>query len=441
MTEDNLKEKINQEIGESTEVQNKKELEKNLRLFKKYISLAAVIILLIIVFFLGYKKGQNDVYSENKSVPLGKAVVENQLSAKDGKVDFALFWKVWDLVKEKHVDRNNLDAQKMVYGAINGMLQSTKDPYSNFFNPEESKMFSQDIAGSFDGIGAELGVKDEILTVVAPLDGSPAKEAGLRSGDKILKINGKSSLDLTIEEAVEMIRGKRGTEVVLNILHDGDNEAIDIAITRRKIVVDSVKLEFKEDNIAYLKIIKFSEDVDTQFDVALNKIITTKSKGIILDLRDNPGGLLNKSIDIASRMMPKDKIVVSEEDSSGKKNDLYTSGGDKLSSIPMVVLINEGSASASEILAGALKDNQGLTFVGEKTFGKGCVQQLIDLPGGSSVKITVAKWLTPKGEYIMDKGIAPDVEVKMTADDYKNKLDPQFNKALELIKEKISSAE
>jgi carboxyl-terminal processing protease len=435
MPEDNFEEKINQEIEGNREVQEQENLEKNFRLFKKYVAFSAIVLLLIITFFLGYKKGQGDLYPQNKSVSLEKAIIENK--SPNEKVDFSLFWKVWDLVKEKHVDKNSLDAQKMVYGAINGMLRATGDPYSNFFDPEESKMFSQDIAGSFDGIGAELGVKDEILTVVAPLDDSPAKKAGLRSGDKILRIDGKSSLDLTIDEAVDMIRGKRGTQVNLTILHDGDDDATEVTITRGRITIDSVKLQFKDDDIAYLKLIKFSEDIDDQFDAAVNQIIAKKSKGIILDLRDNPGGLLDKSVEIASRMISKGQIVVSEEDSNGNKNSLYTSGGDKLSSIPMVVLINEGSASASEILAGALKDDRGLTLIGEKTFGKGCVQQLMDLPGGSSVKITVAKWLTPKGEYIMDQGISPDVEVKMTSEDYENERDPQLDKALEIIKDKI----
>jgi len=435
MPEDNFEEKINQEIKENREAQEQENLEKNFRLFKRYVAFSVIVLLLIITFFLGYKKGQKDLYPQDKSVSLEQAIIENKSS--DEKVDFSLFWKVWDLVKDKHVDKNSLDAQKMVYGAINGMLRATGDPYSNFFDPEESKMFSQDIAGSFDGIGAELGVKDEILTVVAPLDDSPAKKAGLRSGDKILRINGKSSLDLTIDEAVDMIRGKRGTQVNLTILHDGDDDAMEVNITRERITIDSVKLQFKDNDIAYLKLIKFSEDINDQFDIAVNQIIAKKSKGIILDLRDNPGGLLDKSVEIASRMISKGQAVVLEEDSNGNKNSLYTSGGDKLSSIPTVVLINEGSASASEILAGALKDDRGVTLIGEKTFGKGCVQQLMDLPGGSSVKITIAKWLTPKGEYIMDQGISPDVEVKMTSEDYQNERDPQLDKALEVIKDKI----
>lgn len=432
MESENFEEKIKQEITEDQEKKEKENMEKNLHLFKRYSFLLIFIFLLIGSFFLGYRKGQLN-NSLVKNVPLEKAIIENK-EFQNGKVDFSLFWKVWDLVKEKHVERNNLDAQKMVYGAINGMLSATGDPYSSFFNPEESKMFSEDIAGSFDGIGAELGIKDEILTVIAPLDGSPAQKSGIRSGDKILKIDEKSSMELTIDQAVDLIRGKKGTQVKLTILHDGDQETIEITVTRDTIKLDSAKVEFKDDGIAYLKIIKFSDDVDVQFNSAMNKIIAEKSKGIILDLRDNPGGLLDKSVLIASRIIPKDNVVVLEEDSSGKRKDLRTLGGDKLSSIPMVVLINEGSASASEILAGALKDDRGLTLIGEKTFGKGSVQQLIDLSGDSSVKITVAKWLTPKGDYIMEKGISPDIGIEMTNDDYKNNRDPQFDKAMEEIK-------
>ena len=412
-------------------------LEKNKKLFKKYLFFFTLVFLLAGSFYFGYKKGQNQSVGAEKSVPLNQAIVENKLPGESEKVDFSLFWKVWDLLKQDHIDKDKLDAQKLVYGAINGMLKATGDPYSNFFNPEESKSFSQDIEGSFEGIGAELGIKDEFLTVIAPLDNSPAQKAGLRAGDKILKVDDKIVADFTIDEAVNLIRGKKGTEVKLTILHEGDNETKEVSIVRDTIEVKSVKLEFKDDGIAYVKITKFSDSTDKEFNLAANEIISKKAHGIILDLRNNPGGLLDKSVEVASRMMPKGKVVVAEEDSAGKKESLYTSGGDKLSSIPMVVLVNEGSASASEILAGALKDNQGLTLIGKKTFGKGCVQQLMDLPGGSSVKITVAKWLTPNGDYIQDKGINPDIEVEMTSDDYNNNRDPQLDKAMEILKEKI----
>lgn len=431
----------NEEISyETKQIKNdleKTNLEKNRKLFKKYLLFFIIIFLLAGSFFGGYRKGQEKLLNSDQPAPLNNAIIENKTVPNNIKVDFSLFWKVWKLVKEKHIDSNKLDAQKMVYGAINGMLKATGDPYTDFFNPQESKDFSQNIKGSFEGIGAELGVKDKILTVITPLDNSPAKKAGLKEGDKIIKVNDKIITDLSIDKAVSLIRGKRGTTVKLTILRKGEQKTKDISIVRDVIKLKSVILKFKKDNIAYIRITEFSENTDKEFDDAMNKIITRGSKGIILDLRNDPGGLLDKAVAVANRMIPPGKVVVSEEDSSNKKENIYTHGGDKLSALPAVVLINGGSASAAEILAGALRDDRGITLVGNKSFGKGSVQQLMDLPGGSSIKITIAKWLTPNGNYIMKKGIEPDIKIKITDDDYKKKRDPQLDKALEIIKEKI----
>lgn len=413
-----------------------KNLEKNRKLFNRYVTFFAVVFLLIGSYFLGVNQGKKQK-EEQKAIPLSQSLVENKLPGVDQKIDFSLFWKVWDLVKEKHVDKDKLDAQKMVYGAINGFLKATGDPYSTFFDPAESKSFSEEIEGSFEGIGAELGVKDEILTVIAPLDGSPAQKAGMRAGDKILKIDGKITTDFTVYQAVDLIRGKKGTTVTLTVLHEGEQETKDVVVTRDTIEVKSVKMEFKDDKIAYIKITKFGDNTGKEFNDAISRINSDNTRGIIIDMRNNPGGLLDKAVDIASKMIPKGKVVVTEEDGAGNKESLKTSGGDRLSSVPTVVLINEGSASASEILAGALRDDQGTTLIGKKSFGKGSVQELISLPGGSSVKITVAKWLTPNGEYIMEKGINPDVEVNMSADDFNNNRDPQLDRAMEVLKEKI----
>jgi carboxyl-terminal processing protease len=412
--------------------------EKNRAILNRILLAFFVALLLTGSFFIGFSEGEktkNDL--PGKNVPLTEAILKNQIIPDDKTVDFAIFWKVWDLVSEKHIDRSKINAQKMVYGAINGMLRATGDPYSYFFDPEENSAFSQDLEGSFDGIGAELGIKDEILTIMSPLEGSPAEKAGLKAGDKIIKINGKLSTDLSTEEAVDLIRGKKGTEVKLTILRSSEDETREITVIRDTIVVKSVKLDFNDSNIAHLKINKFGDATEEQFDDAVKEIIDKNARGIVLDVRNNPGGLLDACVNIASTMMPKDKVVVIEEDSYGKRKELKTIGGDKLSSIPMVVLINEGSASASEILAGALKDIQNITLVGKKTFGKGSVQELIDLPGNSSVKITVAKWLTPKGNYIMEKGIEPDIDIDLSADDFKAGKDPQLDKALEILKEKI----
>jgi len=413
------------------------DLAKNKKLFQNYLLFFGVIFLVVFSYYLGRSRAIEQASLENQVFPIAQTTIDNKSVSNDKNVDFALFWKVWDLLKEKYVDKNSLDAQKLVYGAISGMLKATNDPYTTFFDPVETKSFDQDMKGSFEGIGAELGIKDKILTVVAPLDGSPAEKAGLMAGDKILKIDDKSTMDLGIDEAVNLIHGKKGTVVELTILRKGEENSRKIPITRETIIVKSIKFEMKADGIAYVKINKFSEEVDTEFNTAVSEIITKQAKGIVIDLRNNPGGFLDRTITMASRMIPAGKIVVMEEDSSGKRENLYTRGGDKLSAIPTVVLIDEGSASASEILAGALRDDQGIQLIGKKSFGKGSVQELIALPNNTSVKITVAKWLTPKGDYIMEKGITPDIEVDLTADDYKNDRDPQLDKAIEVLKAKM----
>ena len=422
---------------EEFEIAPQQELEKNRQIFKKALWIFLIILLVGGSYALGLSRGKGAGASFVEKVPLGQAVLENKSPSSDENVDFSLFWKVWDTLKEKHISRDSLDAQKMVYGAITGMLKATGDPYTSFFNPEEKKAFAEDLGGSFEGIGAELGIKDSLLTIIAPLDSSPAQKAGLRAGDKILKIGDKIVSDMTIDESVTLIRGKKGTEVKLTILPNGEKNTKEISIIRDTIEVKSVKLEFRENDIARIEITKFGENTDKEFNTAITQALAKNAKGIVLDLRNNPGGLLDKAIIIASRMIPKGKLVVTEEDSQGRKEAFKTTGGDVLSQIPTVVLINEGSASASEILAGALRDNQGLTLIGMKSFGKGTVQELINLPGSSGVKITVAKWLTPNGDYIMEKGINPDVEVKMTPEDYANDKDPQLDKSLELLKEKL----
>lgn len=411
--------------------------ERNHAIFKRYFLIFAVLFLLVGSFWFGYSKGKDDGTGGVLGYPLSSTAITNKFSQDKAEVDFALFWKVWSLLEEKYVNNKTLNAQDLVYGAIKGMLKATGDPYTNFFDPKETKEFSQDISGSFEGIGAELGIKDAILTVIAPLDESPAQKAGILAGDKILKINDASTTDLAIEQAVDLIRGKKGTEVKLIVLHKGGQETSEIIITRGIIQVKSVKIEFKEGDIAHLKINQFGEKTATEFDAAMNQIISRNSRGIVLDLRNNPGGFLDKSVDIASRFIPKGKVVVIEEDGEGKKESIHTTGGDKLNGIPMVVLLNEGSASASEILAGALRDNLQSKLIGKKSFGKGSVQEFIDLPGKASVKITVAKWLTPNGDYIMEKGINPDVDVELSLEDFKNNKDPQMDKAIEIIKEMI----
>lgn len=406
---------------------------------KQWVKILAVIILAAFIFGAGYKEGIQSVqYSSQSPVSLKEVNFKNKES-KDNNIDFGLFWNVWDLLQRKFVDSDKLDARKLFYGAIKGMLAATGDPYTDFFDPTENKKFGEDISGSFEGIGAELGIKNGILTIVAPLQDSPAQKAGLRSGDKIIKIDGKEAADMGIEEAVDHIRGEKGTKVTLTIFREGEQDTKDVSVIRDTINVKSVKFEMKENGIALIGVSRFGDDTTKLFADAITKAQALKAKGIILDLRNNPGGYLDASIAMASKMLPKDKVVVIEENGDKSQKKMYSRGGDVASGIETVVLINEGSASASEILAGALKDNRpdNVTLVGKKSFGKGSVQEFIDLPQGTAVKITVARWLTPNGTQINEQGIKPDKEVNLTNEDYNANRDPQLDAAMQTLKDKF----
>ena len=410
---------------------------KNPTTFEGYRTTVFLILFLIVGFWVGFEKGRlvGSAGTEER-VSLEGAVIENREG--DGKVDFDLFWDVWDLLRDKYVDSESLDAKKLMYGSINGMLQATGDPYTLFLNPEDNKRFNEEIEGSFEGIGAELGVKNGMLTVIAPLEGTPAEKAGLRAGDKIVDINGKSASEMTLEEAVSQIRGPKDTEVVLTIFREGEESTRDIKVQRNFISVKSVKVESMNGGIAHLKISRFGEDTTREFSAALNSAKAGGAKGIVLDLRNNPGGYLDASISVASKMLPKGKIVVIEENADKTRKEVAARGGDVSSEIETVIIINEGSASAAEILAGALEENrENVTLVGKKSFGKGSVQELVRLPQGTAAKITVARWLTPKGNQINEVGISPEVEVELTNEDYENDRDPQLDRAFEIIREKI----
>lgn len=410
------------------EIENKKQPVS----IRVYLRLISMVVLFVLVYFLGVERGKEYQNNSQSDIKISEALIKNK--EKNNEIDFSLFWNVWDLLKSKYVDVDKLDAQKMMYGAIKGALQATGDPYSNFLDPKENKEFGEDITGSFEGIGAELGIKNNVLTIIAPLEGTPAEKAGLRAGDKIVKIDGKMTSDMTVEDAVDKIRGQKNTEVTLTIFRNGDQDTQDIKVMRNVINVKSVKYEVKEGNIAYIKISRFGEETSSEFSDAINKVKFQKPKGLIIDLRNNPGGYLDTSIDISSKLLPKGKTVVIEEDNKKNQKKMYTTGGDVASDIKTVVLINEGSASASEILAGALRDNRNnVTLVGKKSFGKGSVQEFIELPQKTAVKITVARWLTPNGRQINDEGIQPDVEVNLSNDDYQNDRDPQLEQALKIL--------
>lgn len=419
------------------------EYERGHKLFKKAFIFFFTLFLIGFAYWSGYEKGKNNLFTGNKTdsiLPLDEAVILNKTS-QDKTVDFSLFWKVWWLLKDKYVDSKELDAHALFYGAIKGMMAATGDPYTTFFDPKENSAFQEDISGTFEGIGAEMGVKDDVLTIIAPLDGMPAEKAGLSAGDKIIKINGESTANFSLEEAVNRIRGPKGTEVTLTVFHNGDEETKDIVVKRDTIQVKSVRFETKENEIAYIRISRFGDDTKKEFQDALIQTLNMNAQGLVIDMRNNPGGLLETAVDLASTMLPSGKVVVTEENSTGEHKDIKARGGDKLSQIPTVVLINEGSASASEILAGALRDNRdNVTLIGKKSFGKGSVQELISVSRDTSAKITVAHWLTPAGNQINKIGIAPDIEVNLTRDDVENKRDPQLDRALQVLKEKLQNS-
>jgi len=374
----------------------------------------------ILIFLVAFYVGQN-------------SVVCKVCAPED--VDMSLLWEAWYEIEENYVDPN-FDYQKMVYGAISGMIGSLDDPYTTFFDPEEAKSFLEDVSGKFEGIGAEIGIRDDQLQVVAPIEGTPAEKAGLRPGDKIIKIDDTVAVDITIEEAVTLIRGDRGTEVTLTIMRSGWDSTKEFKIKRAIIIVPSIKMELLEDNIAYIKLYHFSENSDRDFSKAALDILNSSAKKIILDLRSNPGGYLERAQDIAGWFLERDKVVVIEDFGAKRDKEYYLANGNsKFTDYPVVVLINEGSASASEILAATLRDNRNIQLIGETSFGKGSVQTLHNLTDGSSLKITIAKWLTPNGNLIADKGLDPDINVEITEDDWTNERDPQLDKAIEIIRE------
>lgn len=413
------------------------EHERGFLLFKKLFLSFSVLALLALAFFGGYERGRGSLFFGDEPVPVNGAVILNGRS-QDKEVDFALFWKVWEILKEKFVDHSRLDARQMLYGAIDGMLASTGDPYTTFFDPKEKQDFQEDMTGNFEGIGAEMAVKDGILTVVSPLEGTPAERIGLLAGDRILKIDGEPTANMNVEEAVRRIRGPKGTSVTLSIYHEGDEEAKDVVVPREIIHVKSLRSEMKEGNVAYIRINRFGDETADEFERAVRSAANASARGLIIDLRNNPGGLLTSAVDIASFLLPERSVVVIEENGKGERKELKTHAGDVFSELPTSVIINGGSASASEILAGALRENRdNVRLVGKQSFGKGSVQELVSVTKDTAVKITVAKWLTPKGNQINKVGITPDEEVDLTREQVVNKEDPQLQKAIEWVKSQV----
>lgn len=356
-------------------------------------------------------------------------------------IDMTLFWKAWAILDEKYVDTNPATttaatSEDRVYGAISGMVSAMGDPYTSFFTPEEASDFEAQIEGNFEGVGMELGIKDGILTVISAIKSTPAEKAGIRSGDKILKIDDTVAIDMPVEKAVKLIRGKKGTTVRLTIGRE-EQEAFEVPVVRDVINLPTIDTKYdKATGIFTIRLYSFTANSSTLFRNALRDFVATNSNKLILDLRGNPGGYLDSAVDMASWFLPSGKVVVREDYGKNQPETVEKSKGYNIfsSNLKMVILVDGGSASASEILAGALSEYGKATLVGTKTFGKGSVQEFLPLDENTALKVTVARWLTPNGVSISANGLNPQVEVKVTAEDIKNNNDKQMQKAIELLR-------
>ncbi len=384
-------------------------------------------------FFAGFASGK----SVSKNITVTGVANMNLDGASSTAADFSVFWGAWQKVHDLYLNNADVSNEEKMHGAINGLIQSLNDPYSEFFSPADNQQFRQDITGDFGGIGAELGMSTSSqIVIIAPLKGTPAEAAGLKTNDWIVKINASSTDGMGVDQAVNLIRGAVGTKVTLTIFRAGWTATKDITMTRADIKVPTVDFEMKGD-IAHISLYSFNQDADALFYQALQKAAAANAKGIALDLRNDPGGYLEVAVDIAGYFLKPGSPVVKEVGRAVPEQDFTASGNGALADIPMVVLINGGSASASEILAGALHDDRGIKLVGEKSFGKGTVQELENLPDGSSIKITVAHWVMPSGRILDHGGIVPDYVVPLTDEDIKNNRDPQLDKALQVLNAEI----
>lgn len=391
------------------------------------------IVVAALFFAIGFALGQKKIeVTKRNFVP--KISVQNQLPPQNQNIDFSLFWKVFEILPQKYLDKSAIESQRLLYGAISGMVRALGDPYTAFLDPKQNEAIRAELAGSYEGVGIQIGFnEDKRLVVISPLKGTPAEREGIEPRDLILKIEDRETFDLTLPEAVDLIRGPAGTKVKL-LLGRGNQESFEKVVERAKINVKSVEVEYRtiqKGEVAIIQVSRFGDKTDSEWDLAVEEVLGRGVIGVIVDMRNNPGGLLSSSIHLASEFIK--GTVVREEFSNGNVEPLAVDHEGKLLKMPLLVLVNSGSASASEIFAGAIQDNKRAKIVGEVTFGKGTVQEPVDLPGGSGLHVTVAKWLTPKGASIDKEGITPDVKVELSAEDRQNNRDPQLDRALEIL--------
>lgn len=357
----------------------------------------------------------------------------------DNSVDMSEFWRVWNLLDEKFVTSSTTEprsTEEKIQGAISGLVKSYGDPYTIYLPPDDAALFEEDISGNFSGVGMEVGIREDMVTIIAPLPKSPAEKAGLLAGDTLVRINEQSTEGMSIDEAVRLIRGEQGTEVKLTIFRKGEEEFRDITVVRDTISIPTSKTEVRDDTFI-ISLYSFNALSEAEMQNALREYVRSGKKNLILDLRGNPGGYLQSAVSIASYFLPLGKTVVRESFGGGAHEEVYRSSGKELGNAAphkIVVLVDGGSASASEILAGALQEHKVATIIGAQTFGKGSVQELLKLDDGASLKVTIARWLTPNGVSISEGGLTPDIVVERTPDDRVAGKDPQLDAALDFMK-------
>lgn len=391
----------------------------------------------VVFFGAGYWLGQAGLtinFQDSKP----RVIISRELPPGKQELNFSLFWDVWDRLHRDYLEKEKLDNRALIYGAIKGMVAGAGDPYTTFLPPSEQKRTSEDLSGSFEGVGIQIGFRGTQLAVIAPLSGTPAEAAGLKAGDFILFIKDekrgieKGTVGIDLPTAVDAIRGPAGTEVKLTVSREGVPEPFEVTVTRAKIDVPSVELSFvgEGESTAHLKLLRFGESTNKEWDTKVSEILKKPGiKGVILDVRNNPGGFLNGAVYFASEFVRSGTIVM-QENSEGNRQNFTATGKARLTNFPTIVLMNKGSASASEIVAGALRDLRGAKLIGEATFGKGTIQEAQELLGGAGLHITTARWLTPNGTWVNEKGLEPDIKVEDKSD---TEEDEQLQKAIEEV--------
>lgn len=414
----NIKPKVQKNNLESQEIKTKLPKTKwQSEVNPKRIGLIVLSIVIIYSFWAwGFIQGSKWGWQTNLPSPFEK-LINKEAPIEIPSSDMSIFWDTWKVVLDKYVDRFDLDPSKMIIGATKGLISSLNDSYSDFLTKEETEGLSEELSGEFSGVGMEISKKDGYLVIVSPLPNTPAEKAGLKPNDIILKIDDLETMDISTTKASELIRGQTGTKVVLTIYRPTLNETKEIELIRSKILIPSVSWELLDNNLAYLKIHNFNEPLKINFYQIALEISKSNPDGLILDLRNNPGGYLDSVVNISNWFLSSGDIILKEDFGNDNTKVFRTNSSQSLlKNIPTVILVNEGTASASEILAGALRDNRAIKLIGTKTFGKGSVQELISLKDNNSLKITISRWLTPKGIIIQDNGLAPDIEVKNEED-------------------------